>query len=159
VFWQPKLTPQFAHPTREVEETTPGVVTVKMNSIPSPNQCGATENHNCSPETAQHHRAPRSCPVNQDQAHEGMANFQVNPEPFMPKGMNVEDWARPTRRRIIVTSNPPRRHDEYAIITVNPQPLQDQVHDMIEEVLTFIEEEHHIRIRSCCLSPLGLCLA
>jgi hypothetical protein len=28
----------------------------------------------------------------------------------------------------------------------------------MEDVVTFLEEEQHAVIRSCCLSPLGLCL-
>jgi hypothetical protein len=39
---------------------------------------------------------------------EEMANFEVDPTPFIPEGMNIEDWARPTRGRIIITANPPR---------------------------------------------------
>jgi hypothetical protein len=34
--------------------------------------------------------------------------------------MNVEDWARPARGRIIIAANPPRRHEEYAIISIVP---------------------------------------
>jgi hypothetical protein len=41
-----------------------------------------------------------------------MANFEVDPAPFVPEGMNVEDWARPARGRIIIGANPPRRHEE-----------------------------------------------
>jgi hypothetical protein len=51
-----------------------------------------------------------------------MANFPVNPDPFVPDGLGIEDWARPARGRIIISDNPPRRHNEYAIITLNPPP-------------------------------------
>jgi hypothetical protein len=49
-----------------------------------------------------------------------MANFEVDPAPFVPEGMNVEDWARPARGRIIIAANPLRRHEEYAIISIDP---------------------------------------
>lgn len=39
-----------------------------------------------------------------------MANFAVNPDPFVPDGLELEDWARPARGRIIVSGNPPRQH-------------------------------------------------
>jgi hypothetical protein len=88
-----------------------------------------------------------------------MANFEVDPAPFLPEGMNVEDWARPTRGRIIIVANPPRRHEEYAIILIIPSPPANQIYEAIDEVLEYFEDEHGVRFRSCCPSPLGLCLA
>jgi hypothetical protein len=76
----------------------------------------------------------------------------------VPDGLEIEDWARPTRGRIIISGNPPRRHDEYAIITLTPPPPQNQLHDAMDEIVVFLENVHHATIRSCCLSPLGLCL-
>jgi hypothetical protein len=87
-----------------------------------------------------------------------MANFPVNPDPFVPDGLGIEDWTRPARGRIIISDNPPRRHNEYAIITLNPPPPQNQLHDAMEEIVDFLENVHHATIWSCCLSPLGLCL-
>jgi hypothetical protein len=89
---------------------------------------------------------------------EGMANFEVDPAPFIPEGMNVEDWARPARGRIIIAANPLRRHEEYAIISIDPPPA-NQIYEAIDEVLEYFEDEHGVRVRSCCLSPLELCLA
>jgi hypothetical protein len=57
-----------------------------------------------------------------------MANIEVDPAPFVPKGMNVEDWARPTRGRIVITTNPPRHHEEYAIISIDPPPQANQIY-------------------------------
>jgi hypothetical protein len=59
--------------------------------------------------------------------------------------MNVEDWARPTRGRIVITANPPRRHEEYAIISIDPPPPANQIYEAIDEVLEYFEEEHHVR--------------
>jgi hypothetical protein len=88
-----------------------------------------------------------------------MANFEVDPAPFVPEGMNVEDWARPARGRIVITANPPRRHEEYAIISIDPPPPANQIYEAINEVLEYFEDEHRVRFHSCCPSPLGLCLA
>jgi hypothetical protein len=49
-----------------------------------------------------------------------MANFAVDPAPFVPEGLEVEDWARHARGRIVINGNPLRRHDEYAIISLVP---------------------------------------
>ena len=51
-----------------------------------------------------------------------MTNFVVNLAPFVPNGLEIEDWARPTRGRIIISGNLPRHHEEYAIVTVLPPP-------------------------------------
>jgi hypothetical protein len=87
-----------------------------------------------------------------------MANFAVDPTPFVPEGLEIEDWARPTHGRIVINGNPPRRHDEYAIVSLAPPPPPDHLHEAMEEVVAFLEEEQHAVIRSCCLSPLGSCL-
>jgi hypothetical protein len=71
-----------------------------------------------------------------------MANFLVNPDPFVPDGLGIEDWARPARGRIIINDNSPRHHDEYAIITLNPPPPQNQLHDAMEEIVDFLENVH-----------------
>jgi hypothetical protein len=81
----------------------------------------------------------------------------MDPTPFIPEGLEIEVWARPTRGWIVINGNPPRRHDEYAIISLTPPPPPDQLHNAME-VVTFLEEVQHAVVRSCCLSPLGLCL-
>jgi hypothetical protein len=47
-----------------------------------------------------------------------MANFVVDPAPFVPEGLEIEDWAHPARSRIVINGNPPCRHDEYAIVSL-----------------------------------------
>ncbi|XP_021315176.1 vacuolar protein-sorting-associated protein 36-like [Sorghum bicolor] len=51
-----------------------------------------------------------------------MANFEVNPTPYVPMGMDIEQWARPARGRMVISGHPPRRHEQYAIITLMPAP-------------------------------------
>jgi hypothetical protein len=51
-----------------------------------------------------------------------MANFTVDPAPFVPEGLEIEDWARLARCRIVINGNPPRCHDEYAIVSLAPPP-------------------------------------
>jgi hypothetical protein len=49
-----------------------------------------------------------------------MANFVVDLAPYVLDGFEVEDWACLARGRIIISGNPPRCHEDYAIITVHP---------------------------------------
>jgi hypothetical protein len=94
-----------------------------VNSVSPPIYSASVENPNgngelappLEPETPR----PSSTEAPGGKATEGMANFEVDPAPFVPYGMNVEDWARPARGRIIIMANPPRRH-EYAIISIDP---------------------------------------
>lgn len=94
----------------------------------------------------------------EDPSDASMANFAVNPAPFVPEGLEVEDWARSARGRIIVFSNPPRRHEDYAIVTMLPPPQQHLLYEAMDEVVDYFEEVHRVRVLSSCLSPLGLCL-
>jgi hypothetical protein len=82
----------------------------------------------------------------------------VDHAPFVSEGPEIEDWARPARGRIVINGNPPCRHNEYAIVSLVPPPPPNHLHDAMEEVATFLEEEQHAVIRYCCPSPLGLCL-
>jgi hypothetical protein len=66
-----------------------------------------------------------------------MDNFDDDPIPFVPKGINIEDWAWPARGRIIIATNPPRRHEEYAIVTVDPPPLLHLLYETIDQVVAF----------------------
>jgi hypothetical protein len=50
-----------------------------------------------------------------------MANFVVDPAPFVPKGLEIEDWAR---GRIVINGNPSRHHEEYAIVSLVPPPAE-----------------------------------
>jgi hypothetical protein len=90
----------------------------------SPPNSRTPENLNLSPESPALESAPHNCnPPSQEAPPEAeMANFVVDPAPFVPEGLEIEDWARPARDRIVINGNPPRRHDEYAIVFVPPPP-------------------------------------
>jgi len=60
------------------------------------------------------------------------------------------------RQRIALGGEPPRRHEQYAIITLEPEPIQEQVHDLIHDVSVMIEQDFPVRIVSAFLSPFGL---
>ncbi|TVT99435.1 hypothetical protein EJB05_55207, partial [Eragrostis curvula] len=86
-----------------------------------------------------------------------MANFPVNPMLFAPAGANIENlWMRPARGRLALGGEPPRMHEEYGIVTLEPQPAQHHLREALLDVIAFLEDEYNARIRSSSLSPLGL---
>lgn len=161
IFWRPKE-PCQSEWVRLDEEARPEVEAVEANSNSPPNQRTVLfEEENPSP-TISPPQSPAISPSPvgslSDSNAEDMAHFAVNPTPYVPNGFEVEDWARPARGRIIVCGNPPRRHEEYAIVTVHPPPPQNELYDVAEEVIDYLKEAQRARVESCCLSPLGLCL-
>jgi hypothetical protein len=90
-----------------------------------------------------------------------MANFDVNPIPYIPAGFDLEHWARPARGRTIIAGNPPRRHEEFAIATLTPAPQPQnlqQLQNAITDVINYFEGPRQVHVVSACPSPLGLCL-
>jgi hypothetical protein len=75
---------------------------------------------------------------------------------YVPAGLHVEHgWLRPARHRVALGGEPQRRHEEYAVITLDPEPLQDQVQELLQDVSEHLEENFPVRIRSAFPSPLG----
>jgi hypothetical protein len=81
-----------------------------------------------------------------------MANFVVDPTPFLPEGLEIEDWVRPARGRIVINGNPPRRHDEYAIVSLVPPPRR------IISTMLWKKLRHFWKKISMLLSVLATCL-
>lgn len=147
---------QYSQPISKGEEAPRSTEETKPISVSSPIRHSATENPLSPSEPELHSPALSSPATGQDDG--GMANFDDDPTPFVPEGINVEDWAWPARGRIIIATNPPRRHEEYAIVTVDPPPPLHLLYETIDQVVAFFEDVHRIIVRSCCPSPLGLCL-
>ncbi|CAN6328775.1 unnamed protein product [Urochloa humidicola] len=86
-----------------------------------------------------------------------MANFHCNPTPYLPPGAHVEDgWQRPARSRVALGGEPPRRHEEYAIVTLHPEPAEEFILEALQDVVDHLEEQFPVRILSRFRSPLGL---
>lgn len=76
---------------------------------------------------------------------------------FVPQGMHVQQgWLRPARSRVGLGGEPPHRHEQYAILTLQPGPLQAQVPDLIGDVMEMLEHEFLVRVVTAFPSPLGL---
>lgn len=158
---RPKIPLQYERAELETQRPQTEIGGSGRNNISSPIPTSTTEipSPHTAPSTSEtsHSASPPFSPED-FHAVDDMANFPANPEPFLPMGMEVEDWARPAHGRIIISGNPPRRHEEYAIVSVHPPPQQNLLFDTMDEIITYFEEEHQVRVRSSCLSPLGLCL-
>ena len=86
-----------------------------------------------------------------------MANFPSNPQLFVPPGLHVEHgWMRPARARVALGGEPIKRHEQYAIITVEPALQLNQVRNMIHHVSAFLQHEFSVRVVSAFPSPFGL---
>jgi len=82
-----------------------------------------------------------------------MANFDVNPIPYIPTGFDLELWARPARGQMVLAGNPPRCHEEFAIATLTPAPQHQnlhQLHQAIADVINYFEGPRQVHIVSAC---------
>jgi hypothetical protein len=130
-----------------------------VNSVSPPIYSASVENPNnngelappLEPETSR----PSSTKASGGKTTEEMANFEVDHAPFVPEGMNVEDWAR---QLVEGSSSRPILHVIMkSMLSSQLTPLLQQIRFMKQ--LDYFEDEHRVRFRSCCPSPLGLCLA
>ena len=87
-----------------------------------------------------------------------MANFLVNPQPYLVAGLTVEDgWNRPARGRVALGGEPTREHEDYAIVSINPMPGEaNQLWPTLNVVCNFLEHEQRVHVIAANLSPLGL---
>jgi hypothetical protein len=86
-----------------------------------------------------------------------MANFLCNLMLYAQAGLHVEHgWNRPARARVALGGEPPRRHEQYAVLTIDPAPQHDQVHQLLQQVSEFLEQAFGVNVVSIFPSPLGL---
>ena len=87
-----------------------------------------------------------------------MANFPVNPRPFLVSGLQVEHgWNRPARGRIALGGEPTRDHEDYAIVSITPMSEEvNQLRPTLNFVYDFLQHEHRVQVTASHLSPLGL---
>jgi hypothetical protein len=77
---------------------------LEKSVAPPPSFC-TLENPNPDQSTVQLHQAPHvHDPILNDD--ELMANFEVDPAPYIPTGFDIEQWACPARGRVIVADLP-----------------------------------------------------
>jgi hypothetical protein len=87
-----------------------------------------------------------------------MANFPVDPTPYLVAGLTVEHgWNRPARGRVALGGEPTCEHEDYAIVSIQSMPANpDQLRPMLDMVVQFLQNTQRVRITTDHLSPLGL---
>ena len=86
-----------------------------------------------------------------------MANFPCYTMLFVPAGFQVEHgWQRPARARVALGGELPRRHQQYAILMLELEPLPAQVQEIIHDVVGFLQQDFPMRVVSAFTSPMGL---
>jgi hypothetical protein len=96
----------YCQPISEGEESPRSAEETVPNSVSPPIHRSATANPLSSSKPELRSPAPSSPAAGQGDG--DVANFDVDPVPFVPEGMNVMVWAQPARGRIIFSANPPR---------------------------------------------------
>jgi len=86
-----------------------------------------------------------------------MANFPCDPTPFLPFGFHIEHgWQRPARARVALGGEAPRRHEEYAILTLDLAPAPQVAAEVLDQLVDQLEHQFPVRVLSHFLLPLGL---
>jgi hypothetical protein len=87
-----------------------------------------------------------------------MANFPIDPAPYLIAGLTVEHgWNHSARGRVALGGEPMREHKDYTIVSIQPMPTDpDQLRPMLDMVVQFLQNTQRVRITSDHLSPLGL---
>lgn len=147
ICWRPKLPP---NPEAE------GAAVNSVNSSPPDVEEGC--HYIASSKHIGNLPRPPRVPPDESSSDHPMANFVVNPAPYVPEGLEVENWECPACGRIVITGNPTRKHEDFAIVTVFPPPQHHALYEEVDEVVDYFEGVHRVRVLSACLSPLGLCL-
>jgi hypothetical protein len=76
---------------------------------------------------------------------------------FTPAGLHVQHgWHHPARARVALGGEPARCHEQYAVISLEPELEQDQVHGLLHQVSEFLDQNFHVHVLSSYPSPMGL---
>jgi hypothetical protein len=78
-----------------------------------------------------------------------MANIPIDLRPFVPRGFQLQQIEGRTAVHPVVVPRRPRRHEDFAIVTINPMP-QGEVHfENVRGVLKdFLLNEAQVGFRS-----------
>jgi hypothetical protein len=116
-------------------------------------------NHNChstiSPSS--HTRSPGTS--FQREFNQAMANFPVDPLPFIPPGIEIDDGRphRVSRAVVTLSSNVVHTHEEY-VLAIDTQQMSavDDIHPFMHHVPDHINEVFHLPVWSVCCHPFGI---
>lgn len=123
---------------------------IYKNSNP-PSTLHSQENHNI-PSAEGEENPSEDSDVDQDL----MANFPINPRPFLVVGLMVDHgWNRPARASVALGSELTQEHEDFAIISLNLMPQQvGELQPSLNLVCDFLEHSQRVRIIESHLTPL-----
>jgi hypothetical protein len=85
-----------------------------------------------------------------------MANIPIDPTQFVPNGFNILHVEGRTSVQRVILPRRARKHEDYAIASINPMPegeiLFANVHDVLAEFLT---QEARVGVKSIQRCPFG----
>ena len=86
-----------------------------------------------------------------------MANFPAVPFRFVPEGAALERGPdHRLQRNTIVVDDPPLSHDRYAIVTVTPAIPDHRKELVLQDVLSILRDDFHLRIPDAFVYPIGV---
>ncbi|TVT99299.1 hypothetical protein EJB05_55348, partial [Eragrostis curvula] len=101
-------------------------------------------------------------PLNSDtspalSADQQMANFPIDPAPYLPIGVGPQvGWLRPARGRLAIAGDARRRHEEYAIVSLIPPPGPEDRVQSLEAVVQHLENNMGTReFITAAVAPYG----
>jgi hypothetical protein len=101
---------------------------------------------------------PPQSPQNAEQA-SAMAFQRADPRPFAPPGFHHHEVQNRATMAMAVMRPPPRTHEDYAIVSIEPLPANPlQFHTVREVVEEFFEDHMHVGIRDVQPTHLGQAL-
>ena len=84
-----------------------------------------------------------------------MANIHIDPLPFVPNGFRIQEVEGRNGVSRVILPHRPRRHEDWAIATINPHPNEvffPNVREVLEEFLQGVEDVGFREIQPC---PFG----
>lgn len=171
--WMPKI-PSNTHPENSKESALPNNegnlndnldCRARVTDPPPSNTEEQTVQSNPIPQHPSPSPPPEN-PILPEEEEEGgvepecatMANFPVNPEPYLLAGLTIDHgWNRPARGRVALGGEPTREHEDYAIVSIDPMPAEvNALRPTLDLVVQFLEHNQQVKVESHHLSPLGL---
>jgi hypothetical protein len=87
-----------------------------------------------------------------------MANFAVDPIPYTPPSVFLEDVGphRRARRVVYITGKVPKTHEDCVITVANEELTTVQRHQLMHAISQYIVQEVHLQVRFFALHPHGV---
>jgi hypothetical protein len=87
-----------------------------------------------------------------------MVNFVVNPEPFIPPAMVIEDGGpqRRVRREVFIRGGVSKAHEDCTIAVVNDNLSVAERHQLLHDITNYVVAQLQLNVRFFALHPHGV---